>query len=251
MCIRDRRYTCATVSYLILLEFAKSHRINIVEKIERPKLIEDRGRLILTLNSIQQLTIVPDRNNQGSCGGSSANSGMCLLSLLNKCSTAVGKRKFRHQLLNPITNVEELECSYNKIDGVRSNKKYKDVKTILNQIFDLERLNRRLTLNIITPNEFYNLHKSNLAITNLIPLLSDSGLAMPSLTETRFGEYMSFYTGFILPDEMLKYNIGNISRTIFVSGRFPEIDDLDREIDEMEARLNEFNRQLSLSLIHI
>ena len=236
------RYSSALVSYLIVLEFAKSHRVNLVDKINRPQLIEANGRLVLTLNSIHQLGVVPDKNIV-------IGPNTCLLSILNNCSTALGKRKFKHQLLNPITNVEVLENRYNWIDLLRADKKYSKIKPILNQVFDIERLHRRLTLQILTPNEFYNLHKSNLAIIKLnqtLQRLACQNLTMDEQVALEFNTYIQFYSSYLQPEEICKYNLGGMTRSIFVKGCFPEIDNLEEEIISISNKLDEFSGQLSL-----
>lgn len=231
----------ATISYLLLLEFAKSHKTNIIEKISKPETIKNEGRLVLTLNSIHQLGLVPDKNS-----GSGVNS---LVGLLNNCNTALGKRHFVHRLLNPVTNSSLLNRQYDLIESLLREKNFGQLKPFLNCIFDIERLHRRLTLGILTPNEFYNLHKSNLSIENLVQHLKLSSLTelmMPEGLYAKFHEYLQFYNNYFLPDEIYKYNLGTINRSIFVRGCFPEIDELDDEIVKLDRKFEEFGNQLSL-----
>jgi len=65
--------------------------------------------------------------------------------LLNNCVTPIGKRRFQYNLLNPITDIEKLNKSYNITDYLLTTdwNKYKE---LLEEIRDLEKLKRKLVM---------------------------------------------------------------------------------------------------------
>ena len=150
------------ISYILLLEFAKAHRIDIIERISKPKMIDNDDTLILTQNSIHQLNVVSDKNmndiNQ---------KNISLLSILNQCNTAFGKRQFKQKLLNPITSVDTLETNYSKIENIINNNIYGTLQENLTKVLDIERMHRRMSLKVLTPNEMYNLYNSSKIIEKM------------------------------------------------------------------------------------
>lgn len=235
------KYPNAIVSYLLLLEFAKSHRTNIIEKITRPELMEATDQLLLTLNSIYQLSLVPDKNQESKRTNS-------LLGILNNCSTSIGKRLFRHRLLHPITNVNHLEQQYNQIELLYQNKNYQEIEPILGQILDLERIFRRLSLGILSLGEFYNLHKSNQSIIecqNKLGKLNCNSLQMPDQLSDRLNQFINEYSQLLNLDIIYKFSNNQIERNIFIVGNFPEIDQLDQQINQLDDRQQQFAKQLS------
>jgi DNA mismatch repair protein MutS len=236
------KFPNAIISYIILLEFAKSHRIDIIEKISKPQMIDNQETLILTQNSIQQLNIIPDKN---AIETNSRN--MSLLSILNQCSTAFGKRQFRQKLLNPITSCDLLQIQYNKIDTMIQQNLYQQVSDYLSKILDIERLHRRLALRVLTPNEMYNLYNSSKNIVYLFKFLEN---AMPSLLPdvTIINDYNEFIKSIqtnLKLDRIYKYNINSIERSIFMEGLNIDIDTLDNEIECYHIAFSTLANELS------
>jgi DNA mismatch repair protein MutS len=55
----------------------------------------------------------------------------------------MGKRLLKYRILNPITNINELNKRYDMIDYfIKSNKIY-EIEKLLNEIIDIERLHRK------------------------------------------------------------------------------------------------------------
>lgn len=233
------KYPSAIICYLILLDFAKEHRQDIIQKISRPKIMETTDNLILTQNSAYQLNVIPDKNMSRQ---------MSLLNILNNCSTAFGKRHFKERMLNPIVSSCKLEDCYNRIDSLISN--YKGLEEILAKMTDLERLNRRLALKIISPMEFSNLHTSNELILGAYDWIS---INHPQWITDKVEEQIVLFKDFIAEysnvfdlDKLPKYNnIKQMERSIFKGGVYPQIDCLEKEICVQRAYLDALAKELS------
>ena len=235
------RYPNAIISYILLLEFAKGHRIDIVQKLSKPIIMENNENLILTQNSIYQLNIVSDKN------GIAKN--MSLLSILNNCSTAFGKRIFKDKLLNPIIDKASLHQNYEKIDELLNDNRYIKLEEKLSKILDLERLNRRLALKVLSPNEFSNLHSSSMNMCDIFGYIENT---FPDWIDdsqrhniNKYREFIDVYLRKININRLYKYNLSSIERSIFIEGVFPEIDNLDLEIEKYYIAFKNLAKELS------
>jgi DNA mismatch repair protein MutS len=66
----------------------------------------------------------------------------------------MGRRKLKYDLLNPITNIEVLVASYQKIENMND---YKTIENVLSMIIDIEKLHRKMNLKLLHPQEFSSL----------------------------------------------------------------------------------------------
>ena len=85
---------------------------------------------------------------------------MCILNLLNNNITNIGKRKFNYELLNPITNIDKLNDYYNITESLLTNNDYEYIRTQLNNIKDIEKFQRKLMINKVSPRDFYILYEN-------------------------------------------------------------------------------------------
>jgi DNA mismatch repair protein MutS len=233
------KYPSTVVCYMLLLEFAKQHRSDIIQKISRPIFLENNDNLILTQNSIYQLNIVPDKNATGK--------SMSLLSLLNNCSTAFGKRQFKERLLNPVYDAQTLINSYQKIE--KAIPIYKDLEEQLGKILDMERLSRRLALRILSPIEFNNFHISSIQIISILKWLQTH---YPNWIDAEteklikgYGEFMQTYCAKLDVDNLYRYQIKGIERSIFIPGVYPDIDKIETEIETTHQAITALAQELS------
>ena len=138
------------ISYILLLDFAYEHNPKIIEKINKPEIWNSDKYLILANNTINQLNLV-DHHTQHITSKYSS-----LFAVLNSTSTNIGKRYLRDTLLNPIVDSKALKLRYNFIESLMirendSEPKYKLYETYLSKISDVEKLHRKLSLNLLQP----------------------------------------------------------------------------------------------------
>ena len=129
------RLPTATISFVAMLQFSYQHDEQIITKINRPKIITKKN----VISNITHLNI-PE-----------------LLKILNNCSTAIGRRRFKDWCMNSITNINELNKRYDQVEYYLTNQRYKLVYKQFENVYDLERLYRRICLKKIQPNEFSNI----------------------------------------------------------------------------------------------
>jgi DNA mismatch repair protein MutS len=237
------KYQNAVISYIILLEFAKSHRVDIITKISKPEILDNQDNLILTQNSVYQLNILPDKNLIESNAKNNS-----LVGILNQCSTAFGKRLFKQRILTPFSDRIKLEECYNKVDQLLVDSKYRTIEELLSKVIDIERLSRRLALKILAPNELYNFYESAKLIIIIFEYLTQSGLESMAPDKKLVEDFKLFIADIkdnIQIDRVYKYNIKEIERSIFKSGINQEIDRLDDEIEGYNLAFQTLSNELS------
>ena len=158
-----QNYCFASQSFCYLLDFVYKHNPNLVSKLSKPLYENYTTRLILANHSLKQLNIISDNRYNGKLS--------CVSKLLNNCVTPIGKRRFQYNLLNPITDIEKLNKSYNITDYLLTTdwNKYKE---LLEEIRDLEKLKRKLIMKKITPKDFTNIYNNILLIDKINILIN-------------------------------------------------------------------------------
>jgi len=127
------KYPLITEALAILLEFVISHNKSLLQKLKWPTLIEDDKFVYLGNNPIKQLEI-----NK-------------VLKLIDKTKTPMGRRLIKERLYNPIHDEEELKQRYKAVEYML--KRYKDFEGELREIYDLEKINRKIKIKKLHPFE--------------------------------------------------------------------------------------------------
>lgn len=205
------RMPCALVSYVRLLQFVNNHNENVLAKVQVPTILEEANTLILSYNSARQLDIL---GNQSS-----------LCSLLNNCKTAVGRRFFKERLTCPLTSVKHINESYNAIERIIHTGLIAPLAMHLSNIYDAERLFRKVDLGTIHPCELGNLHSSLVSLRHILVISDPNQDTIDSIDCI-----LSYMKNDLAIDELQKYNMDNISASIFVRGKYTDIDELYDEL---------------------
>ena len=159
-------YETATCSYCYLLNFIFGHNSNLINKISLPVFENNCSKMQLGNHSLKQLNIIDTGFGRGKLS--------CVQSFLNHCLTAIGRRKFSEILVNPITNSEVLINEYNMIDYCINNLELLTLfKNNLQNIKDLEKLNRKKMLKKITPSDFFVIHDNLQKIIEIFQFVSN------------------------------------------------------------------------------
>ncbi len=145
-------YSIANQSYCFLLEFVYRHNPNLVKNIQQPFIENIEDRLVLANHSLKQLNIISDNRYSGKFSSVST--------LLNNCITTMGRRRFNRILLNPITNHDTLNRTYNITDYFLDKRIWDNIRSRLTNIKDFEKIKRKLVMDKITPRDFYNLYQN-------------------------------------------------------------------------------------------
>jgi len=220
----------ALISYIILLEFSYEHNEKIIEKIQKPLHWEYNDHLIMYNNAIYQLNII-NNNKDNNLKYSS------LYDIIQKTSTNMGKRLLKYRLLNPIINIEELNRRYNLIDIFIKSNQLNNIEKILNEIIDIERMHRKMSLHILHPYEFLNLSYSYENIKKLIEFIYDNfDMNIFNINQSLLNQihsYISKYESIFDLKEMGKYGLLDICNSFFNKGNFTNIDNLQEKMNNI------------------
>ncbi len=97
-----------------------------------------------------------------------------LLWLLDKCKTAMGSRYLKNQIENPITNKKELERRYSFVEKISTEFIIRDdLRTVLDEVYDLERLAGRISYGNLNARDLLQLKRSLKALPKIKTLLEN------------------------------------------------------------------------------
>ena len=201
--------------FIKLLDFAHDHDPNIIQHISKPQIISYKD-FIYNMDALLELNITSGETS--------------LFNIIDKTRTRMGKRLLKDRLLQPITNINELNNRYDKIELIKDKeKKYKD---LLDGINDIEKQFRKLSLHTLTPIQFSNLDLSFINILKLLKL-NKNNFNITDQTITDFGSFYSEYRRIFNIKEMSKCDINNITNSFFNTGIFSDIDILYHKINKI------------------
>ena len=133
----------AIQAFVFLLDFIYTQNPNLVDKLSLPLFEKTSDTLMLANHSLQQLNMIDGDRKPGKLSSVS--------SLLNHCVTAMGKRRFLYNLHNPITDIDQLQLSYNITEHVINNKIWNTYREYISGVHDLEKLKRTVVIKKTTP----------------------------------------------------------------------------------------------------
>jgi DNA mismatch repair protein MutS len=221
------RYPYASEALALLLDFVIEHDPVIVEKLKKPHFLGNSRFLYLGNNPLEQLDILsrdPD--------------AMTLIRLLDHTATPIGKRLLKERLLNPIVDKEEIERRYDLIERFMEEQAH--IHALLKQVYDIERILRRIKLGKLHPYEINYLYSSLLAVAKI---LERHDLKMVELAEVEnlANEIASIFN----LDECAKYRIDQIDSNIFNEGVNLFVDRLQREIESELEKLERLRKHVA------
>ena len=239
------RLDYARTSLILLLEFAYEHNMNIINDISKPEQYMDSNNLILANNAIYQLNII-ESNMYNEHINTKYKS---LFDVVNNTSTAPGRRFLKDRLISPLVSHIELEKIYNNVDELIDKNLYTEIETHLRGVSDIERLERKLSLNILHPYELsiliesceeiieiYNILNNNNKLQNVIIKneIIDKIKNFLELTEKRFQI-----------NELKMYNLNNINNSFFKNGIHTDLDKLKQDLQLGDDFMKELSKILS------
>jgi DNA mismatch repair protein MutS len=234
------KYPLGTISFVFLLQFSFQHNDSILQKIQKPHIIAREDKLILAYNCIKHLNIISYDSRINS-----------LLAFLNKCETSLGKRMFREWLLNPILDQKILENRYAITERLIQDTRFQSIVKMLSEVYDIERLTRRINLNILHPCEIIQIYSSVVASVKILHFLNDNGVTelmdVQDDTIQRLLECKEFIDTRIDLNEVQKYNQETISRSFFTPETYASIDDLQKKLDVYVGLMSSIAERLNQS----
>ena len=211
------KYPYASEALSILLDFIIEHDPAIIEKLNRPIFLGNSHFVYLGNNALEQLNIISRDPNE-----------MTLLKLIDFTSTPIGKRVLKERLLNPIIDKAELNRRYFLIENLIDN--YQKLETSLKQVYDIERILRRVKLKKAHPFEMNYLHSSLYSIEKIVKELKPFNLDIASFDIEEVYKFRLELERIFNLDNSAKYTKEQIESNIFNRGVNLYIDKTEDEI---------------------
>ena len=159
----------ALLSYVLLIEFVYDHNPLLLRRMSPPDFFSSSNKLVLSTSTIEQLNIAGSAKSSPSSKGGKHT----LLNVVNRCSTNAGRRLLMKRIFAPAVDASEIEKRYDQVDdfGATFGNDLQTVDKLLSRVADIERLQRRMFVGVMTPSELANLVLSYEAILDLDNLL--------------------------------------------------------------------------------
>jgi len=157
VCSEFHENIIATQSYCFLLNFIQEQNPDLVRKISIPLFNNTSNRLILANHTLMQLNIIEEGSKKEKTQYS------CVMNFLNKCCSAIGKRKIQYQITNPTSDIEWLNKEYEMITFMLKTENYFNIENYrkwLIQIRDIEKIMRQILIKKVYPSSIAHLYKS-------------------------------------------------------------------------------------------
>lgn len=230
-------YVWATQSFCYLLDFIYQHNPYLVYKLTEPIIEHNGNKLILANHSLKQLNIIDDDNYKGKYSS--------VVKMLNECVTTMGKRKFNHNFLNPITNKNILNKEYNITEHLLTKSEtFKELRTMLSSLKDISKINRQILLSKVSPKLLYNLYTSLQLTKHIYNYIINDTVLVSYITEKN----INFNNLLNNIDEIVEY----LDNTLIME-KAKDIDNIQKVEDSFinlsyDSELNEKVKTLSDSL---
>ncbi len=220
------RHPYTTEALTSLVDFIIEHDESIIEKMNRPKFLGGSRYVYIGNNALEQLGVI-----------SRDAADVTLLDLIDKTSTAFGKRLLKERLLNPICDKELLNSRYDLSEKLLDVTDKFD--THLKQIYDLERIQRRIKLGKLHPVELTYITMSLHSILNLLDDIKEKDITIDDKVYDETQELKRYLEKTFCLDTCARFRIEQINDNIFKEGVYPAIDSIlgkqQKEISKIES----------------
>lgn len=142
--------------------------------------------------------------------------------LVSKIITAMGRRYLKKRLSKPKIKIADIKDYYREVEVFIKSKKVLKYQNLFQNISDIDRLYRKMSLKMISPLNLQNLHKSHLKILQLISSLSKTihkTFSIPSSLANELKSWNLTLESIFVIDDLTKEHF-------FKVGVHPEIDAL-------------------------
>jgi DNA mismatch repair protein MutS len=153
------------LSLVLLLDYVIAHQPRLLEQLRVPIIFSSNKYLYLGNRALEQLDVITKNVNDTS-----------LFNIINYTKTSIGKRYLNNQLVMPIIDSVSLNKRYDTIEKLLENEHQFKLTDFLEDIYDLDKLIRKLEIGIINPFEVYQIYLSTYQIIKLIGYLNNNNL---------------------------------------------------------------------------
>jgi len=208
-------YPIALIALINGIQFIYERNPEIIKNIEKPKNIDKNDILKMDYDSALQLNYIDDKEKS-------------VLKIINKCITAIGRRAMDIKLTYPSTNIKNLKRQYDNIENLINEDLTEPIKH-LKQIFDIERIYRKIVSNKLNISEWSNFDISMKHIRELFNFFDEDTICIDEIEK----KYECLDLENLNNDNPFKKNY------------YEELDILNLKYDENYKKLNEIIEEIN------
>ena len=227
------KHPFATIAITNSFEYIHQHNENLIKQLIEPEYFNEHKYMVLGNNAQYQLNIV-DYYNWDKIDSKFHS----LNSVVNNCSTPMGKRILKQRLCAPFTDSKTINKYYDLTDLMLKLNLWENTRGYLKEISDLDKLFRKLSIKFIQPYELYSIYKSLQNSGRIIEILLKSDfkpmlLEMFNKTQIKLLEKSINQLEEKFDMDILKAsNLVEVKNSFYVREVYKDIDDL---VDQIES----------------
>ncbi|HAC70577.1 MAG TPA: DNA mismatch repair protein, partial [Arcobacter skirrowii] len=210
-------------SLAILIDFVLAHDSAIIQKLSTPIKLDVSRYIYLGNNALEQLNIIDTSHNPS------------LIKLINNTSTAMGKRVLKERVTNPIKDTKELLRRYKLSLDLYDY--HNPIENELANIYDIERLTRRIKLNRLHPFELNYLYDSLLSIKELVKFMENYKFVTPPCSSEEINIFLNSINSTFDLSVSARFMLKDVDTNMITSGINSLIDELNKENEELFFKL--------------
>jgi DNA mismatch repair protein MutS len=252
------KYPYAIISITNSFDYIHQHNENLIKELKIPEYFNEHKYMLLGNNAQYQLNIV-DYYNWDKIDSKFHS----LNSVINNCSTSMGKRMLRQRLCAPFTDTKTIQSYYDLTELMLKTQLWEQTRLYLKEISDLDKLFRKLSIKFIQPYELYSIYNSMVNVVKIIELLSMSDFKnelYKMFSKNQIKQFVNsinqIETKFDI--EVLRVsNLVEIKNSFYLKGIYLDLDDLSNEIensidmiDKLSKVLEDICPDVTLSIKH-
>lgn len=217
------RVPLATECLAILIDFVISHDAKIIQKLSLPIKLDVSKYIYLGNNALEQLNIIDTPHNPS------------LLRLINNTSTAMGKRLLKERLTHPVKESKELLRRYALSKELYDY--HAPIENELANIYDIERLTRRIKLSRLHPFELNYLYDSLLSIKEVVTFMENYKFFEPPCSSSDLQIFIDSIDSTFDLSISGKYMLKDVEDNMISEGINSQIDELNIENQKLFSKL--------------
>jgi DNA mismatch repair protein MutS len=217
------RCPLSSESLAVLIDFVIAHDSSIIQKLSNPIKLDVSRYIYLGNSALEQLNIIDTSHN------------LSLIKLINNTSTAMGKRLLKERLTNPIKDSKELLRRYNLSRELYDY--HHPIENELANIYDIERLTRRIKLSRLHPFELNYLYDSLLSIKEIIKFMENYKFVTPPCSSDEIEQFLKSISSTFDLSISGRFMLKDVDINMVTSGINTKIDELNLENEKLYLKL--------------
>ncbi len=217
------RCPLSSESLAVLIDFVIAHDSSIIQKLSNPIKLDVSRYIYLGNSALEQLNIIDTSHN------------LSLIKLINNTSTAMGKRLLKERLTNPIKDSKELLRRYNLSRELYDY--HNPIENELANIYDIERLTRRIKLSRLHPFELNYLYDSLLSIKEIIKFMENYKFVTPPCSSDEIEQFLKSISSTFDLSISGRFMLKDVDINMVTSGINTKIDELNLENEKLYLKL--------------